>query len=78
MGAKLYFSPVFMVAGGGSKSVTGEGTGQGTNYPEGLSYEDWLEEIAADGNNPDADYDGNGTVDQSDWEYYNENHLWDP
>lgn len=65
-------------------SVTGKGSGQGTIAPEGMSYEEWLEEIAwgiegsidEDGANPDADYNGDGLVNRDDFDYYIENKLW--
>ena len=42
-------------------TVIGQGTGQGTIPPEGMTYEKWWDEIAWGGANPDADYDGSGS-----------------
>ena len=81
MANKNYISPVFMVSGGGDGSETGAGSGQGTIPPTGaLTYPEWLAEIAfsnegpvtEDGVNPDADYNGDGFVNEEDYNYYKE------
>ena len=41
-----------------------------------MTYDDWWEEIAWGGENPDADYNGDGVVNRDDYEYYMENELW--
>ncbi|MBQ6478581.1 MAG: hypothetical protein IJI44_04340 [Erysipelotrichaceae bacterium] len=62
---------------GSGGTVIGQGTGQGTNFAEGMDFDTWWEEIAWGGDNPDADYNGDGTVDVNDYDYYIENRLWE-
>ena len=57
-------------------SVIGEGTGQGS-ITYGMSFEEWWEDIAWEGTNPDADYNGDGEVTRADYDYYMANHLWE-
>ena len=76
MSKKLYQSPVLLVSSGGAGNVTGDGSSQGTLIPDGISYDEWWTDIAWEGTNPDADYNGDGTVDDSDYQYYIENELW--
>ena len=79
MTRKRYQAPVFMTSSGGDGGVTGQGSGQGSIAPQGMSYEEWWEEIAWEGENlDDADYNGDGVVDRADYDYYIANHLWDP
>ena len=72
---RRYQSPVFMASSDGN-TVIGDGTGQGTVAPEGMSFEEWWDEVAWEGNNPDADYNGDGEVNRDDYNYYIENELW--
>ena len=72
----LYQAPIILQSSGGNASVIGEGSGQGTAAPEGMSFDDWWLEIAWEGENPDADYNGDGVVDQKDYEYWIENEGW--
>lgn len=77
MKKRSYLAPVLLATGGGNPTVDGHGSGQGTVAPEGMSYEEWWVDIAWEGeNNPDADYNGDGTVDRDDYDYYIENELW--
>lgn len=77
MDKKLFFAPLILSStSGGSETVIGQGTGEGTGMPQGMSYEDWWDEIAWGGGNPDADYNGDGVVDRDDYDYYIENELW--
>ena len=76
MSKRKYLSPVFLVSSGGAGGVSGDGSEQGTIAPEGMTYEEWWEEIAWGGENPDADYNGDGVVNQDDYDYYIENELW--
>lgn len=76
MSKRKYLSPVFLVSSGGAGGVSGDGSGQGTIAPEGMTYEEWWDEIASGGDNPDADYNGDGVVDRADYDYYIENELW--
>ncbi len=75
MSKRFYASPVLLVSSGGAGSVIGQGSGQGTVTVE-MTYEEWWEEIAWEGANPDADYDGDGDVDRDDYDYYIANELW--
>ena len=73
---RKYMAPVlFTLDDGGEGTVVGDGTGQGSIPPE-MTYEEWWDEIAWGGNNPDADYNGDGVVDVNDYNYYIENELW--
>ena len=76
MSRKIYQSPVLLVSSGGAGSVSGDGSGQGTIAPEGMTYDEWWDEIAWGGENPDADYNGDGAVDVLDYQYYIDNELW--
>ena len=73
---RRYQSPIFMISSGGPGSVSGDGSNQGSIAPQGMTYKEWWDEIAWEGENPDADYNGDGVVDQADYEYYIENELW--
>lgn len=73
---RRYQTPILMVSGGGAGGETGQGSGQGSIAPEGMSFEEWWEDIAWGGENPDADYNGDGIVDEDDYNYYIENELW--
>ena len=73
---RRYQSPIFMISSGGSGNVYGDGSGQGSVPPEGITYEEWLDEIAWGGENPDADYNGDGEVNRDDYDYYIANELW--
>ncbi len=73
---KKYVAPFLMVSSGGDGNETGQGSSQGTIAPEGMSFEEWWDEIAWGGENPDADYNGDGIVDEGDYNYYLENELW--
>ena len=78
MAKKFYLSPMIMAADvgeGGSGTVVGGGSGQGSISPQ-MTYEEWWDEIAWGGENPDADYNHDGVVDQADYNYYIENELW--
>lgn len=76
MTRKRYQAPVFMTSSGGDSGVTGQGSGQGSIAPQGMTYDEWWEEIAWGGDNPDADYNGDGEVNEDDYNYYIENELW--
>lgn len=76
MANKLYRSPILFLDGGGAGSETGDGSGQGSIAPGGMTYDEWWNDIAWGGNNPDADYNGDGTVDINDYNYYIDNELW--
>ena len=41
-----------------------------------MTFEDWWAEIAWEGENPDADYNGDGEVNIDDYNYWLENELW--
>ena len=73
---KKYVAPFLMVSSEGDGNETGQGSSQGTIAPEGMSFEEWWDEIAWGGENPDADYNGDGIVDEGDYNYYLENELW--
>ena len=73
---RRYQSPIFMISSGGSGGVYGDGSGQGTFVPEGMTYEEWWEDIAWGGDNLDADYNGDGEVNRDDYDYYIANELW--
>ncbi len=73
---KKYSTPFLMISSGGDGSETGQGSGQGTVAPQGMTYDEWWDEIAWGGENPDADYNGDGSVDQLDYQYYMDNELW--
>ncbi|MBQ6450566.1 MAG: hypothetical protein IJJ29_01430 [Solobacterium sp.] len=76
---RKYCTPIiFTQESGGDVTVIGEGTAQGSIPGQGLSFDEWWDEIAQDGTNPDADYNGDGEVNRADYNYYIENHLWDP
>ena len=76
MAKRIYVSPAILRLEGGESDVIGQGTGQGTVAPEGMTYDKWWDEIAWGGENPDADYNGDGTVDENDYQYYIDNELW--
>ena len=76
MRKRQYQSPVFLSSIPTSGSVIGDGSNQGTNIPGGMTYDEWWEEIAWGGANPDADYNGDGDVDVNDYYYYINNELW--
>lgn len=76
MKKKYYYTPILKVSSGGSGNETGEGTGQGSIGPEGMTFDEWWDEVAWSGENPDADYNGDGVVDRDDYDYYIENELW--
>ena len=73
---RRYQSPIFMISSGGDDNVPGDGTGQGSIAPQGMTYEEWWEEVAWGGENPDADYNGDGEINQEDYDYYIEHELW--
>ncbi len=79
MDKKLFFAPLILTStSGGAGSVIGQGTGQGTNIPgDFLTYQEWWEDIAWEGTNPDADYNGDGSVNEDDYNYYIENKLYE-
>lgn len=78
MKKKMYESPVLWEPEyTGPGNVIGEGSNQGSFAPDGMSYEDWWEEIAWGGENPDADYNGDGKVDIEDWNVYSNPIYWD-
>lgn len=77
MDKKLFFAPLILTStSGGNGTVIGQGTGEGSVGPEGMTYEDWWDEIAWGGENPDADYNGDGQVNEDDYKYYLDNELW--
>ena len=76
MRKRKYQAPIFLGAIPTSGSVIGEGSGQGTNIPEAMTYDEWWEEVAWEGANPDADYNNDGFVDENDYNFYIENELW--
>ena len=76
MRKRQYQSPVFLSSIPTSGSVIGGGSNQGTNVPEGMTYDEWWEDIAWEGANPDADYNGDGYVNADDYNFYIENELW--
>ena len=73
---KLYRTPIVFLVDEGEGSETGNGSGQGTNFAEGMTYDEWWEVIAKKGTNPDADYNGDNVVNIDDYNYYIENELW--
>lgn len=75
MDKKLFLTPLILTSANGG-NVSGGGSSQGSLGPEGMTYDEWWEEVAWGGENPDADYNGDGVVNQADWEYYIENELW--
>ena len=84
MDKKLFFAPLILSSSSGNPTVIGQGSGQGTGMPQGMSWEEWSKEIAwglidvkvEDGANPDADYNGDGVVNRADYDYYIENELY--
>ena len=77
MSKRFYESPILRQSeSGGAGNVVGEGSGQGSFAPWGMPYEDWWEEIAMEGNNPDADYNYDGQVDIEDWKLYSDPNNW--
>lgn len=77
MSKKKYQAPVLLdISSGGNGGVIGDGSSQGSISPGGMSYEEWWEEIAWRGENPDADYNGDGEVDELDYQYWLDNELW--
>ena len=75
---RKYSTPVlFEQESGGDGSVTGQGTGQGS-IPPYMTFEEWWKDEAWNGENPDADYNRDGKVDEADYHFYIDNHLWDP
>ena len=67
---------IIQLSGGGAGSETGDGSNQGSIPPEGMTYDDWWDEIAWGGENPDADYNGDGVVDEKDYQFFIDNELW--
>ena len=41
-----------------------------------MTYDEWWEDIAWEGANPDADYNGDGYVNADDYNFYIEYELW--
>ena len=76
MRKRQYQSPVFLASIPTSESVIGGGSNQGTNVPGGMTYDEWWADIAWEGTNPDADYNGDGNVNSEDYEFYIKNELW--
>lgn len=76
MRKRQYQSPVFLSSIPTSESVIGGGSNQGTNIPGGMTYNEWWEDIAWEGANPDADYNGDGYVNADDYNFYIEYELW--
>ena len=80
MNRRRYQSPIFMISSGGGGSEFGDGSNQGSIIPDpqegAMPFDEWWTDIAWEGDNPDADYNGDGTVNQADYEYYIENELW--
>ena len=77
MNKRLYQAPILLkLDNGGAGSETGQGSGQGTMAPDKITYSEWWNEIAWGGNNPDADYNGDGKVDENDYNYYMTNKLY--
>lgn len=76
MRKRQYQSPVFLSSIPTSESVIGGGSNQGTNVPGGMTYNEWWEDIAWEGANPDADYNGDGYVNADDYNFYIEYELW--
>ena len=77
MSKKKYQAPVLLdISPGGDGGVIGDGSSQGSISPGGMSYEEWLEEIAWGGENPDADYNGDGEINELDYQYWLDNELW--
>lgn len=77
MDKKLFFAPLILTSTSqGDPTVIGQGTGEGSVGPQGMTYEEWWDEIAWGGGNPDADYNGDGEVNRADYDYYIENELW--
>ena len=84
MNKRRYQAPILLSSsldGGGPDSVIGQGTGQGTHGPAGMSWEEWLEEEAfgyegpvGGAPNPDADLNGDGEINRDDYTWYL-NHL---
>ena len=74
MRKRQYKAPILLTSPGPG-DVTGDGSGQGTYVPY-MTYEDWWADIAWEGTNLDADYNGDGKVDQDDYDYWIENELW--
>ena len=72
---RIYESPILFLENGGDDHVIGQGSGQGSIPPE-ISYDEWWEDTAWGGTNPDADYNGDGVVDRADYEYYIAHELW--
>ena len=73
---KKYYSPVILeISSGGEGDVSGAGSGQGS-VTNAMPYEEWWADIAWEGANPDADYNGDGEVNRDDYDYYIENELW--
>lgn len=75
MAKTKYISPFFEQQDGGDGSVVGGGTGQGSITNQ-MSYEEWWVDIAWEGENTDADYNGDGVVNKADYDYYIANELW--
>ncbi len=81
---KKYGAPVLFDLSEGSGTVVGEGTSQGTVAPNGMTFEQWKEDLCwgifgsveDDGANEDADYNKDGYVNEADWQYYLDNELW--
>ncbi len=82
---RKYGAPVlFDLDDGGNGTVIGQGTGQGSLGPYGMTYEEWFEDLCwgifgsvdEDGANPDCDYNGDGYVNEDDWDYWFDNQMW--
>lgn len=76
MSKKRYQAPILLDVEPGQSGVIGDGSSQGSISPGGMSYEDWWDEIAWGGENPDADYNGDGEVDELDYQYWLDNEMW--
>lgn len=75
MRKRQYKAPILLTTPGPG-DVIGDGSSQGTGMPEEMTFEDWWAEIAWEGENPDADYNGDGEVNRDDYDYWRENELW--
>ena len=86
MAIRKYSTPVLFDLGDeGDVTVVGGGTAQGTYITESTTYQEWLALIAKNyegpvenAPNPDADYNGDGMIDEADYHYYMDNHLYLP
>ena len=88
MAIRKYSTPVlFDLDDEGDVTVVGGGTGQGTYITANTTYSEWLQIMthgytgsvnSPDCPNPDADYNGDGTINEADYHYYMDNHLYNP